>query len=118
MLRRPPRSTLFPYTTLFRSVYIAPPFSHATSAFTVSLFVWTWLRVRQAWTPRAMVVLGATGALMAMVREQDVFFVVGPAIDYGRALFRTWQAEPAGQRAKLAGGGLVLAALGAVAFLL
>src|SRR2546425_1128265 len=24
MIRRPPRSTLFPYTTLFRSYYIAP----------------------------------------------------------------------------------------------
>src|SRR2546421_5718496 len=24
MIRRPPRSTLFPYTTLFRSVYLAP----------------------------------------------------------------------------------------------
>src|SRR3989449_9725108 len=25
MIRRPPRSTLFPYTTLFRSPYAAPP---------------------------------------------------------------------------------------------
>src|SRR5258708_12700889 len=25
MIRRPPRSTLFPYTTLFRSVHIVPP---------------------------------------------------------------------------------------------
>src|SRR3989454_4223252 len=24
MIRRPPRSTLFPYTTLFRSLYLAP----------------------------------------------------------------------------------------------
>src|SRR2546427_4094317 len=31
MIRRPPRSTLFPYTTLFRSP-AAPPFSCATSA--------------------------------------------------------------------------------------
>src|SRR2546430_6149043 len=31
MIRRPPRSTLFPYTTLFRSVYLAsaaPPVRH------------------------------------------------------------------------------------------
>src|SRR5438132_7251115 len=27
MIRRPPRSTLFPYTTLFRSDYITKPFS-------------------------------------------------------------------------------------------
>src|SRR2546430_12658761 len=25
MIRRPPRSTLFPYTTLFRSVWVDPP---------------------------------------------------------------------------------------------
>src|SRR5947209_9439207 len=33
MLRRPPRSTLFPYTTLFRSLraYAAPPWSSAIS---------------------------------------------------------------------------------------
>src|SRR5258707_10873333 len=28
MIRRPPRSTLFPYTTLFRSVVIEKPFGH------------------------------------------------------------------------------------------
>src|SRR3712207_7876332 len=28
MIRRPPRSTLFPYTTLFRSVYSYSSFSH------------------------------------------------------------------------------------------
>src|SRR3712207_7688265 len=26
MIRRPPRSTLFPYTTLFRSIHPTPPF--------------------------------------------------------------------------------------------
>src|SRR5258706_5237857 len=29
MIRRPPRSTLFPYTTLFRSHYAARDFAHA-----------------------------------------------------------------------------------------
>src|SRR5258707_8640404 len=28
MIRRPPRSTLFPYTTLFRSQYLARPHRH------------------------------------------------------------------------------------------
>src|SRR3712207_7695174 len=32
MIRRPPRSTLFPYTTLFRSPRSPPPSSPATSA--------------------------------------------------------------------------------------
>src|SRR2546429_6039975 len=31
MIRRPPRSTLFPYTTLFRSVYQAPRFGFSAS---------------------------------------------------------------------------------------
>src|SRR2546425_3793863 len=32
MIRRPPRSTLFPYTTLFRSPFAASPRSFAASA--------------------------------------------------------------------------------------
>src|SRR5436309_7766647 len=28
MIRRPPRSTLFPYTTLFRSLFVCPPCNH------------------------------------------------------------------------------------------
>src|SRR2546427_9546638 len=32
MIRRPPRSTLFPYTTLFRSIMIAPIFVVALAA--------------------------------------------------------------------------------------
>src|SRR5258708_27592443 len=28
MIRRPPRSTLFPYTTLFRSALVLPPTAH------------------------------------------------------------------------------------------
>src|SRR2546429_6141278 len=33
MIRRPPRSTLFPYTTLFRSLFMSPPaLALATSA--------------------------------------------------------------------------------------
>src|SRR5690349_24914952 len=30
MIRRPPRSTLFPYTTLFRSQYHLPPCTHTS----------------------------------------------------------------------------------------
>src|SRR3712207_7262891 len=32
MIRRPPRSTLFPYTTLFRSLEVAPGLAHDTDA--------------------------------------------------------------------------------------
>ena len=69
-------------TPLLFYMYAAPPYSHACSAFAVALFVTIWLRVRDGWTPRGLVALGASAALMAMVREQDVFFAAGPALDY------------------------------------
>ncbi len=57
-------------------------YSHACSAFAVALFVTVWLRVRRDWSPRGLAMLGASAALMAMVREQDVFLALGPAIDW------------------------------------
>jgi hypothetical protein len=70
-------------TPLLFYMYVAPPFSHACSAFGVALFTYTWLRIRDHWSIRGLVALGAAGALMAMVREQDLFFVFGPALDFG-----------------------------------
>lgn len=63
-------------------MYVAPPFSHACSAFAVALFTAVWLHVRDDWSPAGLAALGATGALMAMTREQDVFFIAGPALDF------------------------------------
>src|SRR5256885_11519708 len=39
MIRRPPRSTLFPYTTLFRSVSLAVKHNHAADAVRVTVQV-------------------------------------------------------------------------------
>jgi hypothetical protein len=69
-------------TPLLFYMYVAPPMSHACSAFAVALFVYVWLRVRRTWSPRGAAALGAAGALMAMVREQDLFFIVGPVADF------------------------------------
>ena len=69
-------------TPLLFYMYVAPPFSHACSAFAVASFVTVWLRVRRTWSPQGTAVLGLGGALMAMVREQDVFFVLGPLVDF------------------------------------
>ncbi len=44
--------------------------------------LWIWLRVRRDWTPAGAACLGASAALMAMVREQDLFFAAGPALDF------------------------------------
>lgn len=74
-------------TPLLFYMYVAPPFSHACSAFGVALFTYVWIRVRERWSVRGLAALGAAGALMAMVREQDVFFVLGPALDFGLSAF-------------------------------
>ena len=72
-------------TPLLFYMYVAPPFSHACSAFAVALFVTVWLKVRKTWSTTGIVVLGLAAALMAMVREQDVFCALGPAVDFGLA---------------------------------
>jgi hypothetical protein len=63
-------------------MYVAPPMSHACSAFAVALFVTVWLHVRRTWTTAQVIALALAAALMAMVREQDVFFAAGPALDF------------------------------------
>ena len=73
-------------TPLLFYMYLAPGMAHACSAFAVSLFVLAWLRVRKRWSMRGMAMLGGLAALMTMVREQDVFYVVGPALDLGWTL--------------------------------
>jgi hypothetical protein len=71
-------------TPLIFYAYVAPGFGHAASAFAVSLFVWVWLRVRDRWSIGGAIALGLCGGLLAFVREQDVFLVVGPALDFVR----------------------------------
>ena len=70
-------------TPLLFYMYVAPGMAHACSAFAVALFVTTWLSVRERWAPAGVAALGAVAALMGMVREQDLFFAVGPAVDFG-----------------------------------
>jgi hypothetical protein len=102
-------------TPLLFYMYVAPGFAHACSAFAVSLFLWVWLRVRARWSVHGTLALGVAGALMAMVREQDVLFVAGPALDFGRSVLgrvdssrrlpdpRTWWTALAGVAAFVIG---------------
>ncbi len=78
-------------TPLAFYMYIAAPMAHACSAFVVSAFVLTWLIVRERWSTRGVIALGGLAALMAMVREQDAFFVVGPAVDFIWTVGRRWR---------------------------
>jgi len=75
-------------TPLLFYMYIAPGFAHAASAFAVAAFVLAWLVVRDRWSLSGMVVLGALAGLMAMVREQDAFVIIGPAIDLAWSVVR------------------------------
>jgi hypothetical protein len=75
-------------TPLLFYMYVSPPYSHACSAFAVALFVTIWLHVRQRWSVGGAIALGLSGALMAMVREQDVFLALGPAVDFVWTLVR------------------------------
>ena len=68
-------------TPLTFYMYLAPGMAHACSAFAVAAFVAVWLVVRERWSVRGFVALGAVAALMTMVREQDAFYVVGVALD-------------------------------------
>ncbi|HYN09161.1 MAG TPA: hypothetical protein VES67_17395 [Vicinamibacterales bacterium] len=99
-------------TPLVFYIYIAPPMSHANSAFAVALFLWVWLRIRQRWTLAGMVCLGVTGALMTMVRDQDVFFAAGPALDF----LRQWGRAAKTTRVAAARSWGVAAGTGVVAF--
>jgi hypothetical protein len=83
-------------TPLLFYMYVSPGFAHATSAFAVSAFVLAWLVVRERWTVTGLVVLGALAGLMAMVREQDAFVVVGPAIDLAWSAWKERQLRAAG----------------------
>jgi len=97
-------------TPLLFYMYVAPGFAHATSACAVSAFILAWLVVRERWSAGGLVALGALGGLMAMVREQDAFIVVGPAIDLAWTLCRE-------RSLRVAGPTLAGAAAGTVAYL-
>ena len=95
-------------TPLLFYMYVAPPFAHACSAFAVALFVSIWLHVRRNWSASGALALGLSGALMAMVREQDAFFAIGPALDLiltavKQRRVQLWQVAGAGCVAFIAG---------------
>jgi hypothetical protein len=98
-------------TPLLFYMYIAPPFSHACSAFAVAVFVTSWLRVRRVWSVPGAIALGLAGALMAMVREQDLFFAFGPALDLALTLVKAKGTRDTAQH-------LTAAAAGCAAFIL
>ena len=76
-------------TPLLFYMYVAPGFSHACSAFAVAAFVVIWLHVRRAWSIGGVMALGAAAGIVGMVREQDVFIAIGPALDFAVMMVRS-----------------------------
>jgi len=60
---------------------VSPAYSHATSLFAVSLFVYVWLRTRGASGYGRTILLGALGGLVALVRWQDAIVLLLPVVD-------------------------------------
>jgi hypothetical protein len=109
-----PAAVVWLGTPLLFYMYVAPGFSHACSAFGVALMTYVWLRVRDDWPVRGMIALGAAGALMAMVREQDAFFAAGPALDFLWAHFAPGRGSEVGDRGSEAGRRRLVGAVAAV----
>src|SRR3712207_3341190 len=53
MIRRPPRSTLFPYTTLFRSLSILASIAIGVAMFGSSVFLGQYLQISRGYSPTA-----------------------------------------------------------------
>lgn len=62
-------------------LYITPAMAHANSLFSVALYLWVWHRTRGERTMTGWVVLGATAALMILVRELNWLFIAVVGID-------------------------------------
>jgi hypothetical protein len=99
-------------TPLIFYMYIAPPMAHACEAFAVATFFAIWLAVRERWTAGGGVALGASAALMVMVREQALFLVIAPALDWALAWWRAPADSLGAPRRRLVGH----AVAGSVAF--
>ena len=97
-------------TPLLFYMYVAPPFAHACSAFSVALFVNVWLHVRRTWSPAGALTLGACVGLMAMVREQDAFLALGAGFDFIRSTLSGWVWAPTPSPRSLGRQGLAVLA--------
>jgi hypothetical protein len=72
-------------------MYLHTSWSHAHSAFAASLFLWYWLRTREARTARQWLVLGLLAGLMIDVYYLNGVFLLAPAWEAGAAYARAWQ---------------------------
>lgn len=72
-------------------MYFNPSWSHAHSAFAVSLFLWYWHRTRGRRTPRQWALLGACSGVMLDVYYPNAVFLLIPLLEALAAYWRAWQ---------------------------
>jgi len=100
-------------------MYFNPSWSHAHSAFAVSLFLWYWHRTRGNRTYGQWILLGALSGLMLNIYYPNGIFLLVPLLESLGSYWQGWRAPgrawPALQRLLLAN--LAFAAAVAAAFL-
>ncbi|HUF48514.1 MAG TPA: hypothetical protein VMM93_11915 [Vicinamibacterales bacterium] len=84
---------------------VSPAYSHATTIFTMGVFVWAWMSGLGRVGARRFLLLGALAGLAALVRWQDAIVVLLPAVELLRGVIGRVTTP-----ARAAGLGLCLAA--------
>jgi len=77
---------------LLHYAFREPAYSHVASAFMISLFFWLWWRDDKAWTPARSLLLGAVIGAAALVRPQNILYLLLPA---GELVGKWWSAHRA-----------------------
>jgi hypothetical protein len=72
-------------------MYLHTSWSHALSAFATSLFLWYWLRTREARTGRQWLILGLLAGLMIEVYYLNVVFLLAPLWEAACAYLALWR---------------------------
>lgn len=104
-------------TPAFFYMYITPPMSHANSLFAVALFVYIWHRTRGDRRLWQWAALGASAALMILVREQDGLFLIIPALEWMLNAARSLRSRDFDRIRSLAGGALAFACTAFILFI-
>jgi hypothetical protein len=78
-------------TSLPVYMYLLTSWSHAPAAFTTSIFLWHWLRTRQARTYKQWLILGFLGGLMIEAYYLNVVFVLPPLWEAACGYFGLWR---------------------------
>ena len=81
-------------------MYFNPSWSHAQSAFVVALFLWNWMRTRNARTLAQWAILGALGGLMMDVYYVTSVMLLLPLLESLAGYRASLKLAPAGRRGR------------------